>query len=82
MFTTGKTASALVAEKGLKVTGADEALSIVQKVIAANPDVVAKIKAGNEKSVGFLVGQIMKEAKGQARPDDVNRLLKEELDKL
>jgi aspartyl-tRNA(Asn)/glutamyl-tRNA(Gln) amidotransferase subunit B len=82
MFTTGKTASALVAEKGLKVTGADEALSIVQKVIAANPDVVAKIKAGNEKSAGFLVGQIMKEAKGQARPDDVNRLLKEELDKL
>jgi aspartyl-tRNA(Asn)/glutamyl-tRNA(Gln) amidotransferase subunit B len=82
MFTTGKTASALVAEKGLKVTGADEALSIVQKVIAANPDVVVKIKAGNEKSVGFLVGQIMKEAKGQARPDDVNRLLKEELDKL
>jgi aspartyl-tRNA(Asn)/glutamyl-tRNA(Gln) amidotransferase subunit B len=82
MFTTGKTASALVKEKGLKVTGADEVLGIVQKVIAANPDVVAKIKAGADKSVGFLVGQVMKEAKGQARPDDVNRLLKDELDKL
>ena len=82
MFTTGKTASALVAEKGLKVTGADEVLAIVQKVIAANPDVVAKIRAGNDKSAGFLVGQIMKEAKGQARPDDVNRLLKDELEKL
>ena len=51
----------------------------VDKVIAENPDVVAKIKAGNDKSIGFLVGQIMKATKGQARPDLVNRLLKERL---
>ena len=82
MFTTGKAPSALVAEKGLKVTGADEVAGIVTKVIAANPDVVAKIKAGADKSIGFLVGQVMKEARGQARPDDVNRLLKEELEKI
>jgi aspartyl-tRNA(Asn)/glutamyl-tRNA(Gln) amidotransferase subunit B len=43
--------------------------------------VVAKIKAGADKSKGFLVGQVMKEAKGRARPDDVNRLLEEELAK-
>jgi aspartyl-tRNA(Asn)/glutamyl-tRNA(Gln) amidotransferase subunit B len=82
MFATGKTAQQLVDEKGLKVTGADEVAGIVEKVVAANPDVVAKIKAGQDKSKGFLVGQIMKEAKGRARPDDVNRLLEEALAKV
>jgi len=79
MATTGKGAAQLVEEKGLKVTGADELAGIVARVVAANPDVVAKIKAGNEKSKGFLVGQVMKEAKGQARPDEVNRLIDEAL---
>jgi aspartyl-tRNA(Asn)/glutamyl-tRNA(Gln) amidotransferase subunit B len=79
MFKTGKSAAQLVAEQGLKVTGADEVAGIVAKVIAANADVVAKIKAGNDRSKGFLVGQVMKEAKGQARPDDVNRLIDEAL---
>ncbi len=81
MFTSGKTAPQVVAEKGLTVSGADEVAGIVAKVVAANPDVVAKIKGGNEKSIGFLVGQVMKESKGRAKPDDVNRLLKEEIAK-
>jgi aspartyl-tRNA(Asn)/glutamyl-tRNA(Gln) amidotransferase subunit B len=79
MATTGKGAAQLVEEKGLKVTSADEVAGIVARVVAANPDVVAKIQAGNEKSKGFLVGQVMKEARGQARPDEVNRLIDEAL---
>lgn len=79
MFATGKTASKVVENLGLTVSGADEVAGIVAAVIAANPDVVAKIRAGNEKSKGFLVGQVMKEAKGRARPDDVNRLIDDEL---
>jgi aspartyl-tRNA(Asn)/glutamyl-tRNA(Gln) amidotransferase subunit B len=81
MFTSGKTASQVVSDLGLTVSGADEVAGIVAKVVAANGDVVAKIRAGNEKSKGFLVGQVMKEAKGRARPDDVNRLIDEELAK-
>jgi aspartyl-tRNA(Asn)/glutamyl-tRNA(Gln) amidotransferase subunit B len=81
MFATGKTASKVVEDLGLTVSGADEVAQIVAKVVAANGDVVAKIRAGNEKSKGFLVGQVMKEAKGRARPDDVNRLIDEELAK-
>ena len=81
MFVSGKTATLVVADLGLTVSGADEVAGIVTSVIAANPDVIAKIRAGNEKSKGFLVGQVMKEAKGRARPDDVNRLIDEELAK-
>ncbi len=81
MFASGKTAQAVIAEQGLTVSGASEVEDMVARVVAANPDVVAKIKAGADKSKGFLVGQIMKEAKGRARPDDVNRLLDEALGK-
>ncbi len=81
MFTGGKTAAQVIAEQGLSVQGAGEVADIVEKIVAANPDVVAKIKAGADKSIGFLVGQVMREAKGRAKPDDVNRLLKEALDR-
>ena len=81
MVTTGRSAAALVQEKGISVSGVDEVAGIVARIVAANPDVVAKIKGGMDKSKGFLVGQIMKEAKGRARPDDVNRLLDAELAK-
>ncbi len=82
MHATGKDATALIAEKGIKVVDAGAVQGIVDAVLAANPDVVAKIRAGQDKAMGFLVGQVMKEAKGQARPDDVNRLLRETLERL
>ncbi|GAB4451700.1 MAG: Asp-tRNA(Asn)/Glu-tRNA(Gln) amidotransferase subunit GatB [Armatimonadaceae bacterium] len=81
MYRTGKSAAQLVEEQGLKVTGADEVAGMVAQVVTDNPDVVAKIKAGNENSKKFLIGQVMKVAKGRARPDDVQRLLDEELAK-
>lgn len=82
MFTTGKSVQTLIDEKGIKVVDASVVIDMVQRAIAANPDVVAKIKGGQEKAMGFLVGQVMKEAKGQARPDDVNRLLLDALAEL
>jgi aspartyl-tRNA(Asn)/glutamyl-tRNA(Gln) amidotransferase subunit B len=82
MWETGKSAQTLVDEMGIKVTGADEVAQMVARVVAANPDVIAKIKAGNDKSKQFLFGQVMKEARGQARPDDVHRLLDEEIAKV
>ena len=80
MFAAGKGAQEIVDARGISVVSDEGAiLAEIDKVIAANPDVVAKIKAGNDKSIGFLVGQVMKATKGQARPDLVNKLLKERM---
>ncbi len=76
----GKSADEIIETQGLKQitdTGAIEAL--VDEVIAANPGNVAEFKAGKEKALNALVGQIMKAAKGKANPQQVNDLLKKKL---
>ena len=80
MWETGKEATAVVAEKGLsQISNEGEIVAIVDAVLAANPQSVADFKAGKERAIGFLVGQIMKQTKGRANPDLVNRLLKERM---
>ena len=49
--------------------------SMVDEVIAANPQSVADFKAGKDKAIGFLVGQIMKKSRGKANPGMVNQLI-------
>ena len=56
--------------------------SVVDKVLAANPKSVQDFKAGKEKAFGFLVGQVMRELKGQASPQVVNQTLREKLEQL
>ena len=76
----GKSADEIIEAQGLKQitdTGAIEAL--VDEVIAANPGNVAEFKAGKEKALNALVGQIMKAAKGKANPQQVNDLLRKKL---
>jgi aspartyl-tRNA(Asn)/glutamyl-tRNA(Gln) amidotransferase subunit B len=58
-----------------QISDQNELDGLVEKVIAANPDVVEKIKAGKTASANFLMGQIMKETKGQANPDMVLKLI-------
>jgi aspartyl-tRNA(Asn)/glutamyl-tRNA(Gln) amidotransferase subunit B len=53
--------------------------AIVAKVIDDNPDVVERIRGGNAKAMGALVGPIMRETKGRADGGEVNRLLREKL---
>jgi aspartyl-tRNA(Asn)/glutamyl-tRNA(Gln) amidotransferase subunit B len=80
MFESGKTPAEIVKEKGLvQISDESAIIAIVDEVIAANPQSVADYKAGKEKAIGFLVGQVMKQSKGRANPDMVNRLLKEKL---
>lgn len=80
MWSTGKDAAAIVKEKGMvQISDAGEITGIVDKVIADNPQSVADFKAGKEKAIGFLVGQIMKQTKGRANPEMVNSLLRERL---
>jgi len=80
MFVSGKGAQEIVDARGISVVSDEGALTThIDQVLSANPDVVAKIRAGNDKSIGFLVGQVMKATKGQARPDLLNKLLKERI---
>ena len=80
MATSGKDAAAVVEEKGLKQitdTGAIEAE--VDKVIASAPEQVEQFKSGNEKVLGWFVGQIMKATQGKANPAAVNEILRKKL---
>ena len=70
----------IIEKQGLKQitdTGAIEA--IVDEVIANCPDQVQQFKDGNDKVIGFLVGQVMQKSQGKANPQMVNQLLKEKL---
>ena len=69
-------------EKGLSVISDESAIiPIVQKIIESNPQQVAAYKGGKDKLFGFFVGQAMKETKGRANPQMLNKILKQELDK-
>ena len=79
---TGEDAQALVEKKGLSVISDESSiLPIVQKIVQSNPEQVAAYKGGKDKLFGFFVGQAMKETKGRANPQMLNKLLKEELEK-
>ncbi|MCB9799308.1 MAG: Asp-tRNA(Asn)/Glu-tRNA(Gln) amidotransferase subunit GatB [Candidatus Omnitrophica bacterium] len=80
MFETGKTAEVIVKEKGLvQVTDTKLIEEVADRVLAANPKVVADFRAGKGQAVGFLVGQVMKETKGKANPKIVNEILTQKL---
>lgn len=77
MYVSGKSAAEIVKEKGLKQVSDSGAIeSACKKVIAEHPGPVEDVKAGKEKAIGFLVGMVMKEMKGQSNPQMVNELLK------
>jgi aspartyl-tRNA(Asn)/glutamyl-tRNA(Gln) amidotransferase subunit B len=72
-----------VEENGLKtVTDTGALNSAIQQVIANNPKSVSDYLGGKEKAIGALVGQTMKAMQGKADPGEVNRIIKEELEKL
>jgi aspartyl-tRNA(Asn)/glutamyl-tRNA(Gln) amidotransferase subunit B len=58
-------------------TGALE--KIIDTVLAANPKNVEQFRAGNDKALNALVGQIMKGSQGKANPQQVNELLRKKL---
>ncbi len=80
MFFSGKSASQVVEEKGLKQISDEGALEeFINQVIEKHASEVQRYKAGEEKVFGFLVGQVMKLAKGKANPQMVNKMLREKL---
>ena len=73
----------VVNEKGLKqVSDSSSILPIILEVLSEQPQSVADYKAGKDRAIKFMVGQVMKKSKGQANPQLVNQLLLEELAKL
>ena len=80
MAETGKEASVVVEEKGLKQVSDSGAIEAeVDKVLQAYADKVAEYKGGKDKLFGFFVGQVMKATGGKANPGVVNEVLKKKL---
>ncbi len=80
MYRTGGEAAVIVKEKGLvQISDTGEIEKAVDEVVAKNPKEAERFRAGEEKLIGFFVGQVMKLTKGKANPQMVNELLKKKL---
>jgi aspartyl-tRNA(Asn)/glutamyl-tRNA(Gln) amidotransferase subunit B len=80
MFESGKNAAAIVEEKGLRqITDTGALEDIIDAVIARGAAQVAQFQSGNEKILGWFVGQVMKESQGKANPQAVNEILRKKL---
>jgi aspartyl-tRNA(Asn)/glutamyl-tRNA(Gln) amidotransferase subunit B len=70
----------VVEELGLKqISDTDQLATTVDEVLAENQDAVENYRKGNENSIKFLVGQVMKKSRGRANPQMVNQLLEARL---
>jgi aspartyl-tRNA(Asn)/glutamyl-tRNA(Gln) amidotransferase subunit B len=80
MIADGGDPAEIVAREDLGAMGDASALEdVVVRVIEQNPDVVERIRGGNAKAMGALMGPIMRETKGKADGGEVNRLIREKL---
>jgi aspartyl-tRNA(Asn)/glutamyl-tRNA(Gln) amidotransferase subunit B len=80
MFARGKTAAAIVKEKGIEQLSDVGAIEVLcDEVVAANPKPVADYKAGNMASLNFLKGQVIKRSKGKANPRLAGEILEKKL---
>ena len=79
VFASGDSPSEIVEREGLASMGGDELSEVVDGVIAANPNEAERVKAGDNKVVGFLVGQVMRATRGNADGGRVRQFLLEKL---
>ena len=82
LFENPKKPEEIIKEKGwIQISDEGAIKEVVLKIIEQNPQSVADFKAGKDKALGFLVGQAMKETKGKANPQLLNKFFMEELNK-
>ncbi len=82
LFVEVKMPSKIIEEKGwVQISDEGAIKEVVAKILEANPQSIADYKAGKDRALGFLVGQAMKETKGKANPQLLNKLFLEELNK-
>ncbi len=80
VITQNQDPAAIVDARGLRQISDEEALRrVVEAVIAEHPGPAAEIRAGKDRAMSFLIGQIMKATGGRANPETANRLLRERL---
>jgi aspartyl-tRNA(Asn)/glutamyl-tRNA(Gln) amidotransferase subunit B len=80
MVTEGGDPAEIVEREGLaQMSDSGELEAIVEKAMADNPDAVEKIREGNGKAIGAIVGAVMRETKGRADGGEVNRLIQAKL---
>lgn len=77
MFKTGVDVEDLAAKN--QSLGNDALLSAIEEAIKENPNAIVDYKKGKEASLQYLVGQVMKKTKGAAKPDELQRILREKL---
>jgi aspartyl-tRNA(Asn)/glutamyl-tRNA(Gln) amidotransferase subunit B len=71
---------AIVEREGLGALSGDDGLrEVVARAIAADPDAAEKVRSGNMKAIGPLVGYVMRETKGRADGGEVTRLIREQV---
>ena len=72
----------IIKEKGwIQISDEGAIKEVVLKILDENPQSIADYKGGKDKALGFLVGQAMKETKGKANPQMLNKMFLEELNK-
>ncbi|MHB8532064.1 MAG: Asp-tRNA(Asn)/Glu-tRNA(Gln) amidotransferase subunit GatB [Solirubrobacteraceae bacterium] len=76
----GEDPAAIVAAEGLGSIGdSDELAAVVAAALAANPDAAQRVRDGNAKAIGPIVGHVMRETKGRADGTEVSRLIEQQL---
>lgn len=80
LFENPKAPQEIVEEKGwIQISDEGAIKEIVLKILQANPQSITDYKAGKDRALGFLVGQAMKETKGKANPQMLNKMFIEEM---
>jgi len=80
MVKSSREAAEIVSEKGLRqVSDTGKIEAIIDTIIAGADDQVAQFRSGNEKIIGWFVGQVMQQTQGKANPKIVNELLRKKL---
>jgi aspartyl-tRNA(Asn)/glutamyl-tRNA(Gln) amidotransferase subunit B len=80
MWSSGASADAVIADKGLRqITDSVAIERVIEEVFAKNPAQLAEYRSGKDKLFGFFVGQVMKATGGKANPAQLNELLRKKL---
>jgi aspartyl-tRNA(Asn)/glutamyl-tRNA(Gln) amidotransferase subunit B len=69
----------IVEARGLASAGADELEKIVERAMSEQADAVEKIRQGNDKAIGAIMGAVMRETRGRADGAEVQRMIREKL---
>ena len=81
MWSSGRDADDIIEAEGMRQVSDSHLIEVaVREVLEQNPDQIAQLRAGKDKVLGFLVGQVMKKTGGKANPALVNQLIKSTLD--